>query len=114
METEQIDDVLVIELPGRLDASAISQVESRFSEAIAAHNGKVLVDMSNVGFVASLALRMLLTNLKSSQKTGADLRLSGLQPPIAEIFRKSKFDTLFKLYPDRDTALGAYRDIIGR
>jgi anti-sigma B factor antagonist len=31
-----------------------------------------------------------------------------MQPQIAEIFRKSRFDTLFKIYPDRATALEAY------
>ncbi|MBC8075766.1 MAG: anti-sigma factor antagonist, partial [Chloroflexales bacterium] len=36
------------------------------------------------------------------------LRLSGLRPPIAEVFRKSRFDTLFTIYPDRDTALAAF------
>ncbi|WP_366949939.1 hypothetical protein [uncultured Chloroflexus sp.] len=36
--------------------------------------------------------------------------MCGLQPQIAEIFRKSRFDTLFKIYPDREAALASYRD----
>jgi len=105
---EQIGDVLVIKLPTRLDATGLSVIERDFSEAVAAHKGKVLADMSDVSFVASLALRMLLMNLKAIQPQGGDLRLSGLQPQIAEIFRKSRFDTLFKIYADRDAALAAY------
>ena len=108
MNVEQIDDVLVIKLPSRLDAAGLSVMEHEFSEAVAAHKGKVLADMSDVNFVASLALRMLLMNLKSIQPQGGDLRLAGLQPQIAEIFRKSRFDTLFKIYADRDAALTAY------
>ena len=108
MNVEQIDDVLVIKLPSRLDAAGLSVIEREFSEAVAAHKGKVLADMSDVNFVASLALRMLLMNLKSIQPQGGDLRLAGLQPQIAEIFRKSRFDTLFKIYADRDAALTAY------
>lgn len=108
MKLEQISDVLVIELPPRLDAAGLSVVDKSFSEAVKGHKGKVLADMSNVNFVASLALRMLLTNLKAAQPLGGDLRLCGLQPQIAEIFRKSRFDTLFKIYPDRDAALAAY------
>lgn len=108
MKEEQIDDVLVIELPARLDAVGVSAIEGKLAEAVNNHRGKVLVDMSNVTFVASLALRMLLTNLKSVQPLGGDLRLCGLQPQIAEIFRKSRFDTLFTIYPDRETALEAY------
>jgi len=108
VNVEQIDDVLVIKLPSRLDAAGLSVIERDFSETVAAHKGKVLADMSDVSFVASLALRMLLMNLKSLQSHGGDLRLAGLQPQITEIFRKSRFDTLFKTYADRDAALAAY------
>ena len=108
MNTEQIGDVLVIKLPARLDAAGLSVIEGDFSQAVAAHKGKVLADMSDVNFVASLALRMLLMNLKAVQPQGGDLRLAGLQPQIAEIFRKSRFDTLFKIYADRETGLAAY------
>ncbi len=110
VNTEQIDDVLVIELPARLDANTIAALEMKLNEQVMAHRGKVLADMSNVSFVASLALRMLLTGLKTVQPLGGDLRLAGLQPQIAEIFRKSRFDTLFTIYPDRATGLAAYRD----
>ena len=109
MNVEQIGDVLVIELPSRLDAAGLAQIEGSFSKAVTEHKGKVLADMSGVNFVASLALRMLLMNLKAIQPQGGDLRLSGLQPQIAEIFRKSRFDTLFKIYSDREAALAAYK-----
>ena len=96
MNVEQIGDMLVIKLSTRLDAAGLSVIERDFSETVAAHKGKVLADMSDVNFVASLALRMLLMSLKA------------IQPQIAEIFRKSRFDTLFKIYADRDAALAAY------
>ncbi len=108
MKEEQIDDVLIIELPARLDAIGVSAIESKLAETVNKHQGKVLIDMSNVTFVASLALRMILTNLKTVQPLGGDLRLCSLQPQIAEIFRKSRFDTLFTIYPDREAALQAY------
>lgn len=109
MHMEQIDDVLVITLPARLDAVGVAALEGRLAEAATAHRGKVLADLSQVTFAASLALRMLLTTLKAVQPLGGDLRLAGLQPQIAEIFRKSRFDTLFKIYPDRASALSAYK-----
>ena len=96
MNVAQIGDALVIKLPTRLDAAGLSVIERDFSETVAAHKSKVLADMSDVNFVASLALRMLLMSLKA------------IQPQIAEIFRKSRFDTLFKIYADRDAALAAY------
>jgi anti-sigma B factor antagonist len=110
VKTELVDDVLIIELPARLDAAGIATIEQELADTINQHRGKVLADMTEVNFVASLALRMLLTNLRAIQPLGGDLRLYGLQPQIAEIFRKSRFDTLFKIYPDRETALAAYRN----
>jgi anti-sigma B factor antagonist len=108
MQTETIGDVLVITLPSRLDAVGVAGVEGKLSEAVQAHKGKTLVDLGDVNFVASLALRMLLTNLKAVQPLGGDLRLTSLQPQIAEVFRKSRFDSLFKIYPNRDAALADY------
>ena len=86
MNIEQIGDVLVIKLPSRLDAAGLSVIEGEFSQAVTGHKGKVLADMSDVTFVASLALRMLLMNLKAVQPLGGDLRLSGLQPQSAKNF----------------------------
>lgn len=108
MKTEIVGDILVITLPARLDAVAVAAIEPVLAKAVAAHKGKTLVDMSAVNFVASLALRMLLTNQKTVQPQGGDLRLCGLQPQVAEVFRKSRFDTLFKMYTDRDAGLAAY------
>ncbi len=108
MKTETIGDVLVVTLPARMDAAGISTIEGDFGNAVKQHAGKVLVDMSDVQFVASLALRMLLTQLKEAKQIGGDLRLSGLQPQIAEVFRKSRFDTLFTIYPDHDTAIQSF------
>lgn len=109
VNVEQIDDVLVVALPARLDAVGVAAIENNLNELVTTHKGKVVADMSHVDFVASLALRMLLTNLKALQPLGGDLRLASLQPQIAEIFRKSRFDTLFKIYPDRESALVSYR-----
>lgn len=108
VKIEQVNDVLVITLPARLDANEVSSIESKLAEATTTHRGKVLVEMKDVNFVASLALRMLLTNLKAVQPLGGDLRLSGLQTQVAEIFHKSRFDTLFKIYPDREAGLKSY------
>jgi anti-sigma B factor antagonist len=108
METENVGNVLLIALPARMDAASITAIEGDFAQRVKEHKGKVLVDMSRVEFVASLALRLLLTQLKAAQQAGGDLRLSGLRPAIAEVFRKSRFDTLFTIYPDQKAALAAF------
>lgn len=107
MKVEKLgDDIVLIEMPERLDAVGVASIETKLAETIEENKGKkILVDMGNVNFVASLALRMLLSNQKAVSKEGGELRLSGLQSQIAEVFRKSRFDTIFKIHTDRAAAL---------
>ena len=109
MNTETVGDVLVVTLPARLDAAQISAMEAPLAEALATQSGAVLVDMRRVEFAASLALRLLLTQHKELRTRGGDLCLCALQPPIAEVFHKSHFDTLFTIYLDREAALVAIK-----
>jgi anti-anti-sigma factor len=105
MISELYGEILIIRLPAHLDARGVSQAEGAFGTAIQTHTGPVLVDMQEVTFAASLAFQMLLYALKYNKQNGSGLYLSGLQPHIADIFRKSCLDILFTIYPNRETAL---------
>ncbi len=105
LNSEMHANVLIIRLPARMDAAAVRELEDPFAQTVANHNGPVLVDVSKVDFAASLALRMLMMNLKDQQGRGQDLRLFGLQPQIADVFRKTRFDTLFTIAEDEESGL---------
>ena len=105
LNSELRDNVLILRLPARMDAAAVRELEEPFAQTVANHNGPVLVDVSKVDFAASLALRMLMMNLKDQQGRGHDLRLFGLQPQIADVFRKTRFDTLFSIAEDEESGL---------
>lgn len=109
LNLETRDNVLIVRLPARMDAAAVRELEEPFAKAVAEHNGPVLVDVSKVDFAASLALRMLMMNLKDQQGRGQDLRLFGLQPQIADVFRKTRFDTLFTIADDEDSGLAGLK-----
>ncbi|HEU5090647.1 MAG TPA: SpoIIE family protein phosphatase, partial [Roseiflexaceae bacterium] len=109
MQTTYVDDVLVVTLPNRLDVVAVAAIEQPLGQAVAAHRGKVLIDLSHVVFIASMALRMLLDVQKSVGPLGGDVRLCGMQPQVAEVFRKSRFEQLFTAYTDREAGLAAFQ-----
>ncbi len=109
LNSEVRDNVLIIRLPARMDAAAVRELEGPFTTAVTEHEGPVLVDVSKVDFAASLALRMLMMNLKDQQNRGYDLRLFGLQPQIADVFRKTRFDTLFAISDSEEEGLESLR-----
>jgi Anti-anti-sigma regulatory factor (antagonist of anti-sigma factor) len=106
VKTDRVDDVLIISLPARLDAAGIAAIEHELAEMMNQHRGKVLADMSEVNFVASLALRMLLTNLRAVQAYGGDLVCVICNPQIAEIFRKSRLIRCSRFIPTANLRSG--------
>ena len=55
----------LIKLEGDLDSAGVDAVEARLLEHCAGNSTRVLVDLSGVGFVGSLGIRMLLKIIKS-------------------------------------------------
>jgi anti-anti-sigma factor len=67
-------------LCGRLDAAGLHAVDIKFHGYTAARRKPALVDMSQVEFIASLAMGMLISCAKSLQRHGAKMVL--LSPTV--------------------------------
>ena len=64
-----------IKLDGDLDISGVGAVETRFYALCAGNPPRVSVDLSSVGFVGSLGIRMLLQAIKTISARGGRLVL---------------------------------------
>jgi anti-sigma B factor antagonist len=99
-------EVLVIAVDGRIDSTTSRQLEDLLPERVQA-TPRVLLDMSDVQYVSSAGLRVLLKAAKSARSTGHDLVLTGLLPQVHEVFQVIGFDSLFRILPDRAAAMAA-------
>jgi anti-sigma B factor antagonist len=61
------EDFRLIKLSGRLDVKGTSEIESKFTSLAATASKKVLVDLREVSFLASIAIRAIITNAKALQ-----------------------------------------------
>lgn len=86
-----------IALEGRLDLSGVEAVETRFFAAAVARKKPTLVDMSQVTFVVSLGIRMLLGAAKAMKANGCQLALVHTQPLVEETLKLAKLDDVFIL-----------------
>jgi len=66
---------------------------------------KLLLNMSNAGFVSSAMLAHLVKLLNKVKDVKGKLRLCGLRPPVQDAFRVSNFDKIFEIFPDEASAL---------
>ena len=60
----------------------------------------VVIDMTEVAYVSSAGLRIMLIGGKTAKATGKAFSLAGLKPAVAEVFKMSGFDRLLTIHPD--------------
>src|SRR5689334_12580286 len=79
MEMQYSDIGLVrrVVFVGRLDTAGVDRVETRFGAAVVAAGKNTVVDLSQVSFLASLGIRMLITTARSLSRKRAKLAMYG-------------------------------------
>jgi anti-anti-sigma factor len=91
-------------LNGRMDIEGASAVDMKFS-VISGTEKKVIVDMSNVDFLASLGMRTLVLSAKSIASKGGKMVLLSPQPGVAKVLSTSGVDTVIPIATDLNTAI---------
>ncbi|MEJ2407756.1 MAG: STAS domain-containing protein [Novosphingobium sp.] len=97
---------LVLALAGRLDSNTASDLETVLPARVEARAATV-VDLSQVSYVSSAGLRVLLKGAKTARAFGHKLALSGLAPSVREVFDISGFSTIFTIESDVEAAIAA-------
>ena len=98
------------ELNGRLDTANVNEIESRFTTGIMPMAQHTIVDLSNVSFIASLGIRMLLTTARGLASRGVKFVMYGANPAVMEIFETT---ALSDIIPILQTEADARAVIVG-
>lgn len=106
IEQEEAGNTRILALSGRLDTETSADVELALQDLLAAGERNFLIDMTNIGYVSSAGLRVLLATAKQLEGGKGSLRLCGLNPSVRQVFDVAGFSKLFALFPDRVAALG--------
>src|SRR5262245_23133055 len=101
----QSEQITHLALRGRLDTAGVGEIELKFTSHTVPIGKPLLLDMSEVTFLTSLGLRMLLTVTKALDRRGAKTVLLSPQPAVREVLKISGFDQLMPVYNDAGTAL---------
>ncbi len=92
-------------LDGRLDTATAALTETRLLAML--DKGGIIADLSQVRYVSSAGLRVLLKAAKHAKATGASFAVVGLQPPVREVFEISGFDKIIRAFASRTEAASA-------
>jgi anti-anti-sigma factor len=93
-----------IKLNGRLDIPGTNEIETSFTVHTAAKKAAVLVDMTEVEFITSYGMRILLSNAKSLAGRGGKMALYRPNPFVKETLISAGIGELVPIYDDFDAA----------
>lgn len=90
----------------RIDAAMAIQFKEDMRARTQDGSKRVILDLSSVEFIDSSGLGAIVASMKQLGKERS-LDLAGLQPVVAKVFRLTRMDTVFQLYPNLDDALAS-------
>jgi anti-sigma B factor antagonist len=103
-------DARVLQPAGRLDHDNYEAFRTDLAEHESAceRDGQTLViDLSALEYVSSAGLRCFMLAAKEAKARNGRVLLAALQPVVAEIFKISRFNLLFEIFPTVREAVAA-------
>jgi len=97
----------VLSITGDIDMHESPRLKQSFEPFIAKKAGRVLVDFSGVSYIDSSGLAVFIEAMQRIQAYGGKFAFYGLRENVRAIFELARLDQIFRIYPDKDTALGA-------
>jgi anti-sigma B factor antagonist len=99
--------ILGISLSGKLDAAALQQIDVKFTALTATRKAAILVDLSKVTLLASIGIRLLVSNAKAQKLRGGSMVLYQPAGLVEEVLRITGIDAIIPIAYDMATARGA-------
>jgi anti-anti-sigma factor len=109
MQVFELDGATKFALAGRLDTAGAGLIEPRFAAVVVARGGTALIDLTELSFLASLGVRMLISTARSLAFKGGRMILYGAAPQVADIIETTQLDEIIPVVGSEAEALGLAR-----
>ena len=106
--TDETDcGIAICRLRGRLDSAASSQADEHLIALAAQKVADLVLDFSELEYMSSAGLRVLLMAAKRAKKGSVRLMLAGPQEGVKQVLDISGFASILEIHPTREEALRA-------
>ena|SRR5688572_1393460 len=105
LEFDKLENgIRLIRLIGALDLSGRYSIEIEFVRQCAGEDVRVLVDLSEVDYISSIGVYMLVTSANSVASRGGKMALLGPQPTVLDVLDLTGILQVISIYSDLDSA----------
>ena len=98
MTSRELGSFTVVTPAQRMDTGTAADAQQDFTELLDRGVTRIVVDFSEVAYVGSAGLRVLLVTAKRLRSAGGDLRVCSLNETVQEVFDVSGFSDLIPVF----------------
>ena len=104
--TRECDGHAVVALRGELDIVDAAGVAGALA-AVTAHEPRVIVDLTGLGFIDASGLAALVSGWKHARHAGGDLLLVAPQPRVLRVLAATRLLGVFSVHPSVEEAVSS-------
>jgi anti-sigma B factor antagonist len=93
---EEIDGKYIATLEGEMDTAAAMEVEEAMKPLYQSNGKDIIIDCTNLEYIASSGLRILLCILKDAKANGSHVVLRNVNDDIKTVFSLTGFINIFE------------------
>lgn len=93
---QELEDKYLVTLEGELDTAAAVEVEKTLKPLYASNGCDVVIDCTNLEYIASSGLRILISILKGAKAAGSKVVMRNMNDDIKTVFKLTGFISLFE------------------
>ncbi|MDP1835895.1 MAG: STAS domain-containing protein [Chlamydiales bacterium] len=108
IEHEKKGHVLLLRIVGRLDALSSEATEKRIVALITTEESNVLLDFTEVDYLSSAGMRMLLGIFKHIRASAGKLAVCSVDDGVMDVLKMSGFDEVLHVFATEDEALRCF------
>jgi anti-sigma B factor antagonist len=109
IDVRDIGEVRVLELNGRLALGDDSKsFRDRVRSLVQAGKKKIVLNLSQVHYIDSSGIAMLVASSQIARSQGATLKLANVSPKITEVLNMTKLTPVFDIYENEATAVASF------
>ena len=105
---QQIEDVDVLVLKGRLDAASAKELKGQVNSLEQENRVKLIIDMAGVDFIDSSGLGSLVSSLRKVNEKQGDIRVVALQKQVRSVFELTRLHCIFGIFDDVEAAVRSF------
>ncbi|MCD6326339.1 STAS domain-containing protein [bacterium] len=110
IETSERGEVTVLTISGNFQNQDSRTLQKLFQELVDGGKFKIVADLSELAYLNSAALGILVSTMKSARSRKGDLKLSGLKGLAMDVFRITRLSSVFQLHPSIDEAIASFKE----